>query len=191
MNKCEYCEKEIADRRSDAKYCSVKCYNTAEKRRQKEKATGIEPQKRGPNTGRSIKQDTEGKYAKAKALGYRSMYEVDIMKYVEDNGLTVEYEPFKIPYLMKGNYVPDMVLPNGIIVEAKGYFDSRARAKMVAVKKHNPGLDIRFVFMNSRTKLRKGSQATYADWCNKYGYPFADGMIPLKWFKEASRKSNG
>lgn len=117
-------------------------------------------------------------------MKFRSKYEQTIYENVVDSGLTVEFEPFKLPYLMKGNYLPDFVLPNGIIVEAKGYFDSRARAKMVAVKKHNPHLDIRFVFMNSRTKLRKGSQATYADWCKKYGYPFADGMIPLKWFEE-------
>lgn len=124
-------------------------------------------------------------------MNFRSKYEKTIYDNVVDNGLTVEFEPFKLPYLMKGNYLPDFVLPNGIIVEAKGYFDSRARAKMVAVKKHNPELDIRFVFMNSRTKLRKDSSATYADWCKKHDFPFADGMIPLKWFKEASKKSNG
>ena len=198
MQQCNYCQKEILNRRADAKYCSEKCYRTAEKRRQVEKKTGEVPHIRGPNTGRSSDPEHrknypsekpvekyEGKYAKARELGYRSMYEMQIMAHIEENGLTVEYEPFKIPYLMKGNYVPDMVLPNGIIVEAKGYFDNRARAKMVAVKKHNPELDIRFVFMNSRTKLRKGgSQATYADWCKRYGFPFADGMIPLKWFAE-------
>ena len=85
---------------------------------------------------------------------------------------------------MKGNYLPDFVLPNGIIVEAKGYFDSRSRAKMIAVKKHNPNLDIRFVFMNSRNKLRKGSKTTYAEWCEKYGFKYAESTIPLKWFKE-------
>lgn len=117
-------------------------------------------------------------------MKFRSKYEQEVFNTVERNGLTVDYEPFSLPYLMKGNYYPDFVLPNGIIVEAKGYFDSRARAKMIAVKKHNPNLDIRFVFMNSRTKLRKGSKLSYADWCDKYGFPFADGMIPLKWFKE-------
>lgn len=88
---------------------------------------------------------------------------------------------------MKGNYFPDFILPNGIVVETKGYFDSRSRAKMIAVKKHNPHLDIRMVFMNSRTKVRKGSKMTYADWCEKYDFPYADGMIPLKWFKEKNK----
>ena len=117
-------------------------------------------------------------------MKFRSGYEKTIYENVEENGLSVEFEPFKLSYLLKGNYLPDFVLPNGIIVEAKGYFDSRARAKMIAVKKHNPTLDIRFVFMNSKTKLRKGSKLTYADWCSKYGFAFADGMIPLEWFNK-------
>lgn len=117
-------------------------------------------------------------------MKFRSKYEETVYNNVEENGLKVEYEPYPLTYLMKGNYYPDFVLPNGIIVEAKGYFDSRARAKMVAVKKNNPDLDIRMLFMNSKTKIRKGSKLTYAGWCEKYGFPFADGMIPMKWFKE-------
>lgn len=119
---------------------------------------------------------------------FRSKYEETVFNHVEENGFRVEYEPYSLAYLMKGNYYPDFVLPNGIIVEAKGYFDSRARAKMIAVKKNNPELDIRMLFMNSRTKVRKGSKLTYADWCEKYKFPFADGMIPLEWFSETSEK---
>lgn len=122
-------------------------------------------------------------------LNFRSKFEETIYNNAIAEGLTVEYETLKLQYLVKGNYYPDFILPNGVIVEAKGYFDSRARAKMVAVKKHNPGLDIRFLFMNSRTKLRKGSKMTYADWCEKYGFPYEDGnSIPLEWFKENKTK---
>lgn len=117
-------------------------------------------------------------------MKFRSKYEETIYNNVIDEGLTVLFEPFKLPYFTKGNYLPDFVLPNGIIVEAKGYFDARSRAKMVAVKKNNPDLDIRMLFMNSKTKVRKGSATTYADWCNKNKFPFADGLIPLEWFNE-------
>lgn len=117
-------------------------------------------------------------------MKFRSKFEETVYNDVETRGLAVAYEPFALPYLVKGNYYPDFVLDNGIIVEAKGYFDSRARAKMIAVKKHNPDLDIRFLFMNSRIKVRKGSKFTYADWCAKYGFPFADGLIPQQWFEE-------
>jgi len=117
-------------------------------------------------------------------VAFRSKFEETVYNAVKEAGFTVEYEPFSLDYLMKGNYYPDFVLPNGIIVEAKGYFDSRARAKMIAVKKNNPDKDIRMLFMNSKTKVRKGSKLTYADWCGKYGFPFADGVVPLEWFKE-------
>lgn len=123
-------------------------------------------------------------------MNFKSKYELDVYNNVEENGFSVDYEPFSIPYLVKGNYFPDFILPNGIIVETKGYFDSRSRAKMVAVKKHNPHLDIRMVFMNSRNKLRKGSKTTYADWCIKYSYPYADGMIPLEWFTENNTETD-
>ncbi len=121
-------------------------------------------------------------------LKFRSNFEKTIYDTVIAEGLEMKFEPFKLDYLLKGRYLPDFVLPNDIIVEAKGYFDARARAKMVAVKKHHPDLDIRFVFMNSKTKVRKGSDATYADWCKRYGFLFADMAIPLKWFKEPNKE---
>lgn len=116
-------------------------------------------------------------------MKFRSKYEETVYNTAKEAGFNLDYESKVLPYLMKGNYYPDFVLPNGVFVETKGYFDSRSRAKMVAVKKHNPDLDIRMLFMNSRTKLRKGSNTTYADWCRKYGFPFADGMIPPEWFE--------
>lgn len=118
-------------------------------------------------------------------MKFRSKFEENIYNNALEKGHELAFEALKLPYLMKGNYLPDFILPNGIIVEAKGYFDSRSRAKMVAVKKHNPLLDIRMLFMNSKTKIRKGSKTTYADWCNKYGYPFAEGSsVPDEWFEE-------
>jgi hypothetical protein len=123
-------------------------------------------------------------------VNFKSKYEQHIYSAVEQEGLTVEYEPFSVPYLVKGNYYPDFVLPNGIIVEAKGYFDSRARAKMIAVKKNNPDLDIRMLFMNAANKVRKGSRLTYGGWAEKYGFPYAEGTIPLEWFKEKHAKNS-
>jgi hypothetical protein len=122
-------------------------------------------------------------------MKFRSKYEETVYNDAIKIDKDIAYEPYSIPYLIKGNYYPDFLLPNGIIIETKGYFDSRARAKMIAVKKSNPELDIRLVFMNSKTKIRKGSKLTYADWCRKYGFLFADGMIPTKWFKEKKQNA--
>lgn len=122
---------------------------------------------------------------------FRSKFEEEVYEAVVRNGFTCEYETLKIPYKIEWNYNPDFILPNGIIVEAKGYFDTRAQVKMRAVKRDNPHLDIRFVFMNSRNKLNKRSKMTYGDWCDKYGFPYAEYHIPLKWFKERKKKDIG
>lgn len=51
-NTCGYCDEEIVGRRGDAKYCSVTCRKTAEKRRRGERL-GYEMGYRGPNNGRT------------------------------------------------------------------------------------------------------------------------------------------
>lgn len=119
---------------------------------------------------------------------FKSQFERDVFNTIERNGLTAEYETLKIPYKTVHNYLPDVILPNGIIVELKGYFDTRAQVKMKYVKRDNPHLDIRFVFMNSKNKMNKRSKMTYGQWCDKYGFPYADGMIPISWWKERKKK---
>lgn len=122
-------------------------------------------------------------------MKFRSKFEKRIFENAKKKGFSVEFETIKVKYTIHSNYVPDFILPNGIIVEAKGYFDSRARAKMIAVKRDNPDLDVRFLFMDSRKKLRKGSKTTYADWCKRHDFLFADGdEIPRKWFNERKKK---
>ncbi len=58
----------------------------------------------------------------------------------------------------------DFVLHNSIIIETKGMFTAADRRKHLAIKKQHPNLDIRFVFENSRRKLRKGAKSSYGEW---------------------------
>jgi hypothetical protein len=100
-------------------------------------------------------------------------------------GVEPRYEDIKIEYIGKvKTYIPDFILPNGIIIEAKGYFESGDRAKHLLIKQQHPELDIRFVFTNPRCRLNKHSQTTYGDWCIKNGFKFAKGAIPQGWFYE-------
>jgi hypothetical protein len=85
-------------------------------------------------------------------------------------------------------YTPDFVLPNGIIIETKGLFTVEDRKKHTLIKTQHPEKDIRFVFSNSNSKLRKGSPTSYAAWCEKQGFLYADKLIPQSWIKEP-RKS--
>lgn len=115
--------------------------------------------------------------------GYRSGLEDNISKDLKERGVKFEYETFKIKYEVQENrtYTPDFILPNGIIIESKGRFTTTDRKKHLLVKKQHPNLDIRFVFSNSRGKLYKGSKTTYADWCEKHGFMYADKRIPDEW----------
>jgi hypothetical protein len=81
------------------------------------------------------------------------------------------------------------VLPNGIIVETKGRFVLADRKKHLLLQSQRPELDIRFVFSNSSAKINKGSPTSYADWCNKYGFIFADKLIPESWVSEKGDKN--
>ena len=96
----------------------------------------------------------------------------------------LEHEPHFIPYTIKGSYLPDYLLPNGIYVEVKGYFDAAAMRKMLAVKQSNPHLDIRFVFQNLNGKRNKRAKMKYWEWCEKHNFKYAEGTIPLEWWKE-------
>lgn len=115
---------------------------------------------------------------------FKSKFEEDIWDAAKRSRKSIEYEPIYIPYVIKGSYNPDFVLPNGIIVEAKGYLDAAACRKMKAVKESNPKLDIRFVFQNANGKRNKRSKQRNWEWAERYGFPWAEGRIPLEWWKE-------
>lgn len=90
----------------------------------------------------------------------------------------------------KRKYTPDFVLPNGIIVETKGLFDTADRQKHLWLQEQHPDLDIRFVFSNSKQKIRKGSPTSYAMWCERNGFQYADKLIPIPWLKEKTCRPN-
>jgi len=115
--------------------------------------------------------------------GYRSGLEERVSKELEEAGVKYEYETQKIKYRVEEDrtYTPDFILPNGIIVETKGRFVVADRKKHLLIQKQRPELDIRFVFQNSRAKLYKGAKSTYGQWCEKYGFLYADKSIPEEW----------
>lgn len=85
----------------------------------------------------------------------------------------------------RSRYTPDFPLANGIILETKGRFLSADRQKHKWIKSQHPDLDIRFVFSSAKSKLNKRSTTTYADWCESYGFKWADKMVPLDWLSES------
>jgi hypothetical protein len=120
-------------------------------------------------------------------LGFRSILEERIALALKAAKVSFTYEETVINYtkpVTYHRYTPDFILPNGIIVEAKGLFDAEDRKKHLYVKEQHPSLDIRFVFSNSRGKLYKGSKTTYGMWVEKNGFIYADKLIPKEWINE-------
>ncbi|MAJ43715.1 MAG: hypothetical protein CBC83_02260 [Flavobacteriales bacterium TMED123] len=128
-------------------------------------------------------------FRKARTYGYRSGLEVSIADYLKGLGVPVKYETIKIEWedLSYRTYTPDFVLPNGIIIETKGLFTALDRRKHLAIKKQHKNLDIRFVFTNSRQKLRKGAKSSYGTWCDRYDFDYYDRIIPESWLKEKGK----
>jgi hypothetical protein len=127
-------------------------------------------------------------------LGFRSGLEETVYKQIAKQGVEPKYESFKIFYIIPESnhtYTPDFQLPNGIIIETKGRFVASDRKKHLLVKKQHPELDIRFVFQNAKGRINKGSKTTYADWCVKNGFLYADKEIPYEWFKEPNKQTYG
>jgi hypothetical protein len=126
------------------------------------------------------------KKAVAAKYGFRSGLEMDIDASLKNQGIDGEYEQHIIEFIKpetKHKYHPDFKLPNGIFVETKGRFLVDDRKKHILIKKQYPELDIRFLFQNSKTKISKGSKTSYADWCDKHGFQYADKVIPEDWLK--------
>jgi len=124
--------------------------------------------------------------------GYRSGLELKISMALDTIRYKYDYESIKIEWedLCYRTYTPDFILHNGIIIETKGRFLTMDRRKHLAIKKQHPNLDIRFVFENSRKKLRKGAKSSYAEWCIKYGFRYYDRIIPEDWLKEKGKNKH-
>lgn len=123
----------------------------------------------------------------AQKYGFRSGLELQIDESLKANGIDGEYEKYIIEYTKPATthkYHPDFRLPNGIFVETKGRFLADDRKKHLLIKAQHPELDIRFLFSNSKTKLSKSSKTTYASWCDKYGFKWAERTVPDEWLNE-------
>lgn len=132
---------------------------------------------------------------------FRSKLEETIAKDLENKDVEFDFEPSwgKIDYVIpakNAKYNPDFYVKTKsgktIIVEGKGIWVYEDRYKHLLLRKSRPDLDIRFVFSNSKSRIRKGSPTTYADICNGKGrgmfkevkWKFADKKVPQEWLEE-------
>jgi len=118
--------------------------------------------------------------------GFRSGLEKRVADELNSQGIPFKYEELKIEYTRparQAKYTPDFVI-GSLIIELKGRFMTDDRAKHLLIKAEHPTLDIRFVFSNPNQRISKTSKTTYAMWCQKHGFKYAKGSIPIEWLKE-------
>ena len=124
----------------------------------------------------------------------RSLFETVVLNDMYREGMNYQYEPMSIDYQLNRTYTPDIVLPNGIILELKGLLTIDDRVKMAAIKYQHPELDIRFVFQNpnapyegARKRKKDGRKPTCAEWAEKNGFPYANRYVPKEWYNESPK----
>lgn len=122
---------------------------------------------------------------------YRSMFEKHLATNLAQRGIGFNYETETLPYTVpeqSRRYTPDFIITTRsglkVYIEAKGLFTPDDRKKAILVRNDHPDVDIRFVFMNSANKLSARSKTTYAMWCEKHGFMWADKFVPDAWLTE-------
>ena len=125
---------------------------------------------------------------------YRSGLEKRIAELLSSKNIPVQYEPYKVVYTLperQASYLPDFILPNGNILEAKGYFPVDDRSKMLNIIRSRPDLVIKMAFQDANKKIHKTSKTTYGEWCSHHGIPWCfANQIPDHWLKEGDSKSD-
>jgi hypothetical protein len=69
-------------------------------------------------------------------------------------------------------------------VETQGRWTVEDRQKHLLIKEQCPEVEVRFVFSNQNAKLYKGSPTSYAEFCDRHGFKYANKTIPQSWFEE-------
>ena len=116
-------------------------------------------------------------------MKFRSGLEERLAKSLDKQNIPYLYECQKFDYVTASKYTPDFFLPNGVVLEAKGFFAPQDRRKIKAIKEQHPDLDLRLVFQRNNL-LSKKSKSTYGDWADKLGIPWCIyPNIPTDWLE--------
>lgn len=129
--------------------------------------------------------------------GLRSGYEAQVLASNPRLEQATMYEPGVIPFQMTRlvKKLPDLVLPNGLVVELKGRLTEVEKQRLLSFHQHlkqtaattsqalyRPGLGLAILFQ-ANNPVRKGARMRYTDWADKHGIRNAVGTtIPDEWW---------
>jgi len=124
---------------------------------------------------------------------YKNKFEFQTAEALQTKHLAFSYETEKLDYTLVKRYIPDFIFLTAtgkkIYIETKGNgrsFDAAVRAKMVAVKKQHPELDIRILFWANGefgARRKDGTRQTQMGWAEKNGFIAAVREIPDAWLQ--------
>ena len=116
------------------------------------------------------------KKLKQRSEKLRNKFELKTFEQLRRARISFKYETEKIPYILARHYIPDFIITTSlgkIYIECKGYLRPEHKAKMVAVKRQHPEMDLRILFYAFNKK--------YIKWAEKNGIKFAINTIPKEW----------
>lgn len=108
----------------------------------------------------------------------RNKFETKIYSQLKRAKIKFDYESIRVPYILARFYLPDFILetPLGkVYVETKGHLRREDKAKLIAVKKQHPEIDLRILFY--------APNKTNSKWASKNGFKYAFDTIPDEWLK--------
>lgn len=114
-----------------------------------------------------------------KKLKFKNKFEAKVYRQLRRvKTCSVGYETEKLAYVLARHYIPDFIIdtPLGkVYIECKGYLRPEDKAKLLAVKKYHPNVDLRILFYASNKK--------YIKWAEKNRIPYAIDKVPKEWLK--------
>lgn len=108
----------------------------------------------------------------------RNKFEIEVEGSLKRAKVKFQYETEKFPYVLSRHYIPDFVISTRtgkVYLECKGYLRPEHKAKMVAVKKQHPEIDLRILFYAYKKE--------YVRWAEKNGIKYAIKTIPTEWLE--------
>jgi len=129
---------------------------------------------------------------KNKNKRYRNNYEEDFGNDLAKRKIPFEYEGEKLTYTK--TYLVDFIIKTKsgkkLYIETKGAFRHGDTTKYRAVKRDNPGIDLRFIFFTNKhgkssvDRRIPHTKTTHGDWCDKNNFKYAVGVLPNEWLEE-------
>ena len=119
-------------------------------------------------------KDAKKKAKLIKVPNYRSGLELHTAQKLKELNVEAKYEHQTLAYVLEKQYLPDFSIlrkrSKPLHLECKGRFRPGDQAKMLAVARANPEVEIVFVFMKPELPVRKGAKLTHADWAERHNF---------------------